>query len=86
MKKLDLVVKGYICRCKSSLFIKLIMSKIFENIKQIVAEAEADVTKFYGGNNAAGGRVRKAMQDLKTLATELRKDVLETKNARKPSK
>lgn len=62
------------------------MSKIFENIKQIVAEAEADVTKFYGGNNAAGGRVRKAMQDLKTLATELRKDVLETKNARKPSK
>lgn len=67
-------------------FIKLIMSKIFENIKQKVAEAEAEVSKFYGGNNAAGGRVRKAMQELKELATELRKHVLETKNSRKPAK
>ena len=60
------------------------MSQIFDQIKKTVAEAEAEVSKFYGGNNAAGGRVRKAMQDLKNLATELRKDVLETKNARKP--
>lgn len=59
-----------------------IMSKIFDEIKQKVAEVEADVTKFYGGNNAAGARVRKAMQDLKALATDLRKDVLETKNSR----
>jgi hypothetical protein len=58
------------------------MSKIFETIKQKVAEAEGDVAKFYGGNNAAGGRVRKAMQELKALATDLRKDVLETKTAR----
>ncbi|MBX2891697.1 MAG: hypothetical protein KF734_12255 [Saprospiraceae bacterium] len=62
------------------------MSKIFETIKQKLAEAEADVSKFYGGNNAAGGRVRKAMQELKNLATELRKDVLEVKNSRKTSK
>jgi len=62
------------------------MSQIFETIKKTIAEAEAEVSKFYGGNNAAGGRVRKAMQDLKNLATELRKDVLETKNSRKPSK
>lgn len=59
------------------------MSKIFESIKQKVAEAEADVSKFYSGNNAAGSRVRKAMQELKDLAQELRKDVLETKNSRK---
>ena len=58
------------------------MSKIFDDIKQKIAEIEGDVTKFYGGNNAAGARVRKAMQDLKTLATDLRKDVLETKNSR----
>jgi Histone H1-like protein Hc1 len=58
------------------------MSNIFETIKKTVAEAEADVKKFNEGNNAAGGRVRKAMQDLKNLAQELRKEVLETKNAR----
>jgi polysaccharide deacetylase 2 family uncharacterized protein YibQ len=58
------------------------MSKIFNDIKQKVAEIEADVNKFYGGNNAAGSRVRKAMQELKALASDLRKDVLDTKNAR----
>ncbi|MEZ4963796.1 MAG: hypothetical protein R2791_01030 [Saprospiraceae bacterium] len=58
------------------------MSKIFEDIKKTIAEAEADVTKFYAGNNAAGARVRKAMQTLKDLAQTLRKDVLETKNSR----
>lgn len=58
------------------------MSKIFNDIKSKVAEIEADVNKFYGGNNAAGARVRKAMQDLKALATDLRKDVLDTKTAR----
>lgn len=58
------------------------MSKIFETIKHKVAEIESDVEKFYSGNNAAGGRVRKAMQDLKNLAQDLRKDVLETKNSR----
>ncbi|MDX1910960.1 MAG: hypothetical protein SFV22_05720 [Saprospiraceae bacterium] len=58
------------------------MSKIFNDIKQKVAEIEADVNKFYGGNNAAGARVRKAMQELKALATDLRKDVLDTKTAR----
>ncbi|MBK8920050.1 MAG: histone H1 [Saprospirales bacterium] len=58
------------------------MSKIFEAIKQTVAEIEADVQKFTSGNNAAGSRVRKAMQDLKNLAQDLRKEVLDTKNAR----
>ena len=58
------------------------MSKIFNDIKAKVAEVEGDVTKFYGGNNAAGSRVRKAMQELKALATDLRKDVLDTKTSR----
>lgn len=62
------------------------MSKIFESIKQKVAEVESEVSKFYSGNNAAGGRVRKAMQELKDLAQTLRKDVLEIKNSRKTSK
>lgn len=58
------------------------MSKIFETIKQTIAEAEADVQKFASGNNAAGGRIRKAMQDLKNLAQDLRKEVLDIKNSR----
>ena len=40
------------------------------------------MTKFFGtGNNAAGTRVRKAMQEVKTLAQELRVEVQETKNS-----
>jgi hypothetical protein len=62
------------------------MSKIFESIKQKMNEVESDVAKFYEGNNAAGARVRKAMQDLKSMAQELRQDVLEVKNSRKTSK
>ena len=58
------------------------MSKLFEAIKAKVAEVDSDVSKFYAGNNAAGARVRKAMQELKELAQDLRKDVLETKNSR----
>lgn len=58
------------------------MSKIFDDIKRTIADAEADVKKFTDGNNAAGGRVRKAMQDLKSLAQALRQEVLEIKNSR----
>ena len=64
----------------------VLMSKIFEAIKQKMSEVENDVEKFYSGNNAAGARVRKAMQELKTLAQELRQDVLEQKNSRKTEK
>jgi len=58
------------------------MSKIFDSIKQTIADIEADVQKFDAGNNAAGGRVRKAMQDLKNLAQDLRKEVLDVKTSR----
>ncbi|MBY0111315.1 MAG: hypothetical protein K2Y21_00730 [Phycisphaerales bacterium] len=54
-------------------------------MKKIVAEAEADVLKFDGGNKAAGTRVRKAMQDVKAAAQEIRETVLEKKDVEKPS-
>jgi len=55
----------------------------FEKLKTIVAEIEADAEKFYNASNgAAGTRVRKAMQDLKNLATEIRKEVTEKKNSK----
>ncbi len=63
-----------------------IMSKIFDEIKQKIAEAESDVRKFNDGNNAAGGRVRKAMQDIKKLAQDLRQEVLTVKEARASQK
>jgi len=48
----------------------------------ILEETRDDHDKFFGsGNNAAGTRVRKAMQEVKTLAQELRVEVQETKNA-----
>jgi hypothetical protein len=55
----------------------------FSKLKELIASAEADVEKFYSaGNNAAGTRVRKAMQDLKTLAQEIRTEVTDTKNSK----
>lgn len=56
----------------------------FSKVKEILASVEADVEKFYNsGNNAAGTRVRKAMQDLKVLAQEIRTEVTELKNKEK---
>lgn len=55
----------------------------FEKVKQLVADIETDATKFYNQNNgAAGTRVRKAMQDLKVLAAEIRKEITEKKNSK----
>ncbi len=56
----------------------------FAKVKEVVASIEADVEKFYSaGNSAAGTRVRKAMQDLKGLAQEIRTEVTEKKNSAK---
>jgi hypothetical protein len=55
----------------------------FEKVKQLVASIEADADKFYNkANGAAGTRIRKGMQDLKVLATEIRKEVTERKNSK----
>ncbi|MBW3466551.1 histone H1 [Arthrospiribacter ruber] len=54
----------------------------FEEIKDLVMGLEGDFDKFYNkGNQAAGTRVRKGMQDLKTIAQDIRKEVQEKKNA-----
>jgi hypothetical protein len=56
----------------------------FTKLKELLASAEADVEKFYNaGNSAAGTRVRKAMQDLKVLAQDIRAEVTEKKNSAK---
>ncbi|WP_316825506.1 histone H1 [Pedobacter miscanthi] len=56
----------------------------FKQVQEVLASVEADVVKFYdGGNATAGTRVRKAMQDLKNLAQEIRTEVTEKKNSAK---
>lgn len=56
----------------------------FTKVKEVLASIEADAEKFYNaGNAAAGTRVRKAMQDLKNLAQEIRAEVTEKKNSAK---
>ncbi len=58
--------------------------KKFEELKNIVLAAEEDAKKFYEKDNqAAGTRLRKAMQQLKELAHEIRKEVQEIKNSKK---
>jgi hypothetical protein len=57
----------------------------FETLKQLVAEAEPDVQKAVGGNKAAGTRVRKKMQDIKSAAQEVRKKVLEGREESEPA-
>ena len=53
-----------------------------EQLITLLEETRTDHDKFFNsGNNAAGTRVRKAMQEVKTLAQELRVEVQETKNA-----
>ncbi len=49
----------------------------FETLKRLVAEAEPDIQKAQGGNKAAGTRVRKKMQDIKSAAQDVRKRILE---------
>jgi len=52
----------------------------YEDLKALVAEIEADVSKAEGGNRAAGTRVRKQMQQIKSTAQVIRSRVLEIRS------
>ena len=56
------------------------MLETYEQIKNLVVVLEDDVRKASGGNRAAGTRVRKAMQELKSMAQALRVKVLEDRD------
>ena len=59
------------------------MDKLKE-LKALVETAEKEGAAFYEKNNkAAGTRFRNALQQIKAVATDLRKDVTEKKNAAK---
>ncbi len=53
----------------------------YEELKQLVAEIEADINKAEGGNKAAGTRVRKQMQMIKQASQNVRNTVLEIRSS-----
>ncbi len=52
----------------------------YDRLKELVAAAEDDLLKAEGGNKAAGTRVRKAMQEIKAAAQDVRKKILEVRS------
>lgn len=52
----------------------------YERLKAIIAEAEDDIAKAEGGNKAAGTRARKSLQDVRNLAQDIRKEILELRD------
>lgn len=58
------------------------MSSPYSQLVSLVEELEQDFSAFYEkGNKAAGTRIRKGMQELKSMAQDIRVDVQEKKNA-----
>lgn len=53
----------------------------FTELRDFIEAQERDFKQFYEkGNKAAGTRVRKAMQELKQMAQDIRVEVQERKN------
>ncbi len=64
----------------TKLFVQDFMSR-FEQLRSLINSTEQDFAKFYGkGVQSAGTRVRKAMQELKVLAQEIRVEIQDMKN------
>ena len=54
--------------------------ELLETIEEQLSFAAVDSVKFVQGNNSAGTRVRKAMQNIKDLAQRVRVEVQAQKN------
>lgn len=53
----------------------------YEELREKVLSVEEDCVKFYSKENkAAGTRIRKAMQEIKNMAQDIRKEVQHKKN------
>ena len=57
------------------------LNSTFDELQDAINDCQSDVTKFVEGNNSAGTRVRKAMQNVKSLAQEVRVEVQDQKNS-----
>ena len=52
---------------------------LYEQIRQQLESVRDDYEKGKGGNKAAGTRVRKAMQEIKSIAQEIRQEMLDSR-------
>ena len=57
------------------------MSQNYERLVQVVNDARVELEKAEAGNKAATSRVRKSMQDIKNIAQDIRKEMLEVRDA-----
>tara|TARA_R110000822_G_scaffold143004_1_gene281176 strand:- start:1630 stop:1827 length:198 start_codon:yes stop_codon:yes gene_type:complete len=62
------------------------MSNTVEEMKALLETAFAEDAKFFGGNNAAGTRARKAYGEVAKLIKARRNEVTAEKNARAEAK
>ena len=56
------------------------LNNLFDELQDVVNDCQTDVTKFIEGNNSAGTRVRKAMQEIKKIAQFVRVEVQDQNN------
>jgi outer membrane murein-binding lipoprotein Lpp len=57
------------------------MTQNYQNLRNAVDGIADDVDKATKGNKAATARVRKAMQEIKNIAQDIRKEMLELRDA-----
>ena len=55
--------------------------KLLQKMGNELNNVETDAEKFVEGNNSAGTRLRKAMQNIKNIAQQVRVEVQNQKNA-----
>ena len=55
--------------------------KLLQKMGEELGNIELDAEKFVEGNNSAGTRLRKAMQNIKNIAQEVRVEVQNQKNS-----
>tara|TARA_R100000278_G_scaffold50567_1_gene42946 strand:+ start:128 stop:328 length:201 start_codon:yes stop_codon:yes gene_type:complete len=55
--------------------------KLMEDMEKVFLSCAQDAEKFVEGNNSAGTRVRKYMQQIKNLAQDVRVEVQNQKNS-----
>jgi len=62
--------------------VRYTMSRQFERLQNFVNSLQDDFEKFYvKENKAAGTRIRKSMQELKSIAQDIRVEIQAKKNA-----
>ena len=57
------------------------MTQNYQNLCATIEACRDDVDKAVGGNKAATARVRKSMQEIKNIAQEIRKEMLQLRDS-----